>query len=226
MSAIRVNIYSPSTSILDNVISATDDGFVGALALSLTNYTSTSRPSVASGSMAEVAGNLFEFSTENAISTTGVTSTAACDYYVNLVPSSSECSAQFSTVVPTWRTDYQGYYENSTSVNRVVGEMYFNGADYIDKKLYYARGVMKLSYCNGISYSSVADSFSPSTIVVSMDGYVREVVSIQYGGIYQLQYYLSSYTVQSTTVTVILTSPGVASTATSHGSVFVTGINY
>jgi len=225
MSGARINNYTPSTTTLDSVIGAVDYEFAGILAISLTNYTSTTRPGICAGSIAEVAGNIFEFSTENTISTTGVTSTVACDYYVKLVPSSSECSAQFSTVVPTWRTDYQGYYENSTSVNRVVGEMYFTGADYTDKQIYFARGVMKLSYCNGVYYSSIS-SIIPSTLVVSMSGYVRDIVSIQLGGWYQDHFYLSSYTIQSTTVTIILDSTGLASTGVLPGSVFVVGVNY
>lgn len=228
MSATKTNNYSPSTATLDNVIGVVDYGLLGTLALSLTNHTSTNRPSVAAGSLAEVAGNIFKFSTENSISTTGVTSTAACYYYINLVPSSSECSAQFSTVVPTWRTDYQGYYENSTSVNRVVGETYFNGSDYVNKKIYFARGVMKLSYCNGLYYSSLAYMSSISTVTVSMDGNIKNIVNIDLGGMWQRYALISTYTIYSTSVSVVVSyqSYAAASTAEYNGSVFITGVDY
>jgi hypothetical protein len=195
----------------------------GALAISLTNYGSYSRPDIAQWSIAEVAGNLFRFSTENVISTTGVTSTSACDYYIKLVPSSSECSAQFSTVVPTWRTDYQGYYENSTSANRVIGEVYFSGADYINKTIYYARGIMKQKYCNGLATSTVALMYNPSTITVPMDGPIANVTSIKLMGVYVYSFYITSYTIQSTQVVLVLATNAATSTETYYGSIFVSG---
>ena len=225
MSASKTNIYSPSTGVLDNVISVVDYSMVGVCALSLTNYTSSTLPLIARDSIVEVAGNVFEFSTGNSISTTGVTSTVACDYYIKLVPSSSECSAQFSTVVPVWRTDYQGYYENSTSVNRVVGEMYFNGVDYIDKKLYYSRGIMKKNYVFGVSTFTMSGGTS-TTITVPMDGYVRELTGVTISNIDDYVFYgpvLSSYVVNSTSITLTLSK---TSTNTFSASVFCSGVNY
>lgn len=225
MSGARVNNYSPSTDVLNGPMESVDDSMIGALALSLTNYTSTLRPTISALSFVEISGSLFKFSTENIISTTGVASTAACDYYINLVPSSSECSAQFSTVVPTWRTDYQGYYENSTSVNRVVGEMYFNGVDYIDKKLYYSRGIMKKNYVFGVSTFTMSGGTS-TTITVPMDGYVRELTGVTISNIDDYVFYgpvLSSYVVNSTSITLTLSK---TSTNTFSASVFCSGVNY
>jgi len=114
---------------------------IGYVALSLTNYNSTSRPAISAGSLIEVAGTLFRFSTEEAISTAGITSTAENVYYIRLVPSSSECSAQFSTTAGVWREDLQGYYQSTTSNDRVLGATYFTGSDYISKHIYSFGGV-------------------------------------------------------------------------------------
>ena len=223
MTASLLNNYSPSTAVLDNVMSAVDDETLGIISLSVTNYNSTMRPALCSGSIVEVSGNLFEFSTENTISTSGITSTAACDYYIKLVPSSSECSAQFSTVVPAWRTDYQGYYENSTSVNRVVGEMYFDGVDYIDKRLYYGRGVMKLQYVYGFLSTTLSGSTTISTYTIPMSGYIRSVTNVAMYGSFLLTGTMTGYTVNSTSVSVIYTPRG---TSTYFGSILVSGVNY
>lgn len=230
MTASRINNYSPSTSVLDSVITSVDYGLVGAMALSLTNYTSTIRPSVASGSIVDIAGNLFEFSTENSISTTGIISTAACDYYIKLVPSSSECSVQFSTVVPTWRTDYQGYYENSTSINRFIGEMYFTGSDYVDKRLYYGANIMKTDIVFGLLVSTnSATSTAGITYTVPMDNYIKQVTSIRVLGAlnnFPGSVYLSSYQVASTSVSVVLTGAFTIANSSEFSNILVNGVNY
>jgi len=223
MSAGRVNTYSPSTGVLDNVIGVIDEEVIGALSISITNYNSTTRPALCADSIVEVAGNVFQFSTENTISTAGVTSTAACDYYINLVPSSSECSAQFSTVVPTWRTDYQGYYENSTSVNRVIGVVSFTGVDYVNKKIFFGRDIMKSNYCYGILSTTAT---SPSTLYIPMNDYIKNIVSIdvqvQSGPPYR---YISSYTIGSTYVRIVWDDT-TASTVAVAVTVIATGVNY
>ena len=145
MAGARVNNYSPSTTDLTSVMGTLDGTRTGYLALSLTNYNSTSRPAIAAGSLVEVAGTLFRFSTEEIISTASVTSTAANMHYIRLVPSSSECSAQFSTTVSVWRDDLQGYYYSTSSNDRVVGYAYFTGADYIHKNIYVVRNGPKHS---------------------------------------------------------------------------------
>lgn len=229
MTASRNNNYSPSTDVLDNVITSVDYGMIGALSLSLTNYLSTTRPSITAGSIVEVAGDLFEFSTENSISTTGVISTSACDYYIKLVPSSSECSAQFSTVVPTWRTDYQGYYENSTSVNRVIGEVYFTGTDYVDKRLYYGDNIMKTDVVFGLLVSTnSATSTAGITYTVPMENYIKQVTSIKIIGALNIPLapYLSSYQVASTSVAIVLTSSISVANSSEFSSILVTGVNY
>ncbi len=71
MARIKSKHYSPSTTDLTSLMSAVDAGRVGSMALSLTEYNSTGRPAIAGGSLVEVAGTLFRFSTEEPISTAG-----------------------------------------------------------------------------------------------------------------------------------------------------------
>jgi len=134
MAGYRVNNYSPSTADLTSLMATVDGDRVGYSAISLTEYLSTSRPAIAGGSLIEIAGALFRFSTTEAISTAGVTSTAAQYYYIRFSPSSSECSVGFSTTEPTWRTDLQGLYHSTISADRCLDrKIYFDGTDYIYK---------------------------------------------------------------------------------------------
>jgi hypothetical protein len=135
MAGARVNNYSPSTADLTSLMTTVDGDRTGYVALSLTEYASTSRPEISGGSIIEVAGALFRFSTTEAISTASVTSTAAQFYYIEIAPTSSQCSAQFSTTVSVWREDLQGYYQSTISNNRHIGKTYFTGADYTVKNM-------------------------------------------------------------------------------------------
>jgi len=142
MAGARVNNYSPSTADLTSVMGTLDGTRTGYIALSLTNYNSTSRPAISAGSQVEVAGALFRFSTEEAISTASVTSTATNTYYIRLVPSSSECTVQFSTAAPVWREDLQGWYQSTASANRYAHfTMQFSAGDYINKSEFSERSV-------------------------------------------------------------------------------------
>lgn len=226
MSGSRINTYSPSTGVLDNVIGVVDYSLAGGIAITLTNYTSTILPRIQAGSIVEVAGDIFEFSTENTISTTGIASTASCDYYIKLVPSSSECSAEFSTIVPTWRTDHQGYYENSTSDHRYIGKTFFDGSGYIQKYLFYGKDIMKPIFCYGILSTTTT---IPSTLTVPMSGYIKTILDIKYnigttstasGAIT----YLSSYTINSTSVVVKILSTS-ASTVDHAIYVYIHGVD-
>lgn len=226
MSGSRSNTYSPSTDVLDNVIGVIDYSLAGVMSITLTNYHSSTLPLIQAGSVVEVAGDIFEFSTENAISTTGIGSTASCDYYIKLVPLSSECSAQFSTVIPTWRTDYQGYYENSTSNHRYIGKTAFDGVSYTQKSLLYGKDIMQPIFCYG-TLSTTATI--PSTLTVPMSGYIKTVLGVKYnitsastasGAIT----YLSSYTINSTSVVVKILSTS-ASTATHAVHIYIYGVD-
>lgn len=127
----RVNNYSPSTADLTSLMGTVDATRTGYIALSLTEYDSTARPAIAGGSLVEMAGALFRFSTEEAISTAGILSTVAQYYYVKFSPSSSQCTANFSTTAPVWRSDLQGLYHSTISNNRCLPvKVYFDGLDY------------------------------------------------------------------------------------------------
>ena len=237
MAGYRVNNYDTSTANITSLMETIDATRTGYIALSLTEYDSTVVPAIAGGSLVEVAGSLFRFSTTEAISTTGVTSTAAQMYYIRLVPTSSQCSAQFSTTASAWREDLQGYYHSTTSNNRVVGATYFTGADYIGKTLYLSNGILRQEPCYG-STTVLLDTAAgaTSTITIPMSAPISHIVNIAYS--YNTKntsttatgsLSITAYTINSTSVTLYIKQSYTTASVWPAGlsaSVFVSGVSY
>lgn len=173
MAGSIVNTYGSTNTSLTNMQIVMDGTRRGHDSISLTNMSTTSVPAIAAGGQIEIAGSLYQFSTEEAISTTGVTSTADATWYVRLTASSSEVSAAFSTVAPTWREDYSGWYFSTASADR-----YLKYDMYVSSGTYGAKG---LKYCNQIreSVSAVAvltgntSTTAAGTYIPYPDGFVR-----------------------------------------------------
>jgi hypothetical protein len=118
MAGSLLNTYGSTNTSLTNMQTVLDATRAGFSALSLTNYSTTAVPAIAAGGRIEVAGSMYQFSTEEPISTSNVTSTLDCTWFIEMVPSSSQCTARFSTVTPSWRNDYNGWYESTSSPYR------------------------------------------------------------------------------------------------------------
>lgn len=199
MAGSRVNNYSPSTTDLTSVMATIDAERLGYIGASLTNYSTTSVPAIASGSMVEVAGALYSFSTDEPISTTGVASTAAAIWHVRLVPSSSQCTAQFSTTPPTWRTDYQGWYYSTASVDKYLQYItYFDGTNYNYKcagnrdthldpqfvSLYASTTVLWVATTTHQLMSSFDGVYNPFSVYSTATG----IFTARQSGIYEMNY--------------------------------------
>jgi len=126
----------------------------GKLGLSLTNYDNDSLPAIAVGSWAEVAGSIYKWTSEEAISGSPVDSAIN---YIKLVPGGSGDSAYvtatWTDVAPWWRA-YQGYYQDTS---RYVAGCYYDGTNYLLKWIYWNRD------CGPIS-----KLYSPSMIPASL----------------------------------------------------------
>lgn len=107
----------------------------GKFGLSLTNYNTTSLPAIASGSWCEVAGSIYKWTIEEAIS--GSLSSSAVNY-IKLVPSGSGdtaiVTATWTTSAPTWSDAYQGWYDGTS---RYIGGCYYDATG----PTYYAKWV-------------------------------------------------------------------------------------
>jgi hypothetical protein len=137
-------------------------GFIG---LSLTNYDNNLEPQIAAGSCVEIAGAIFQFTSNGTI--TGTPSSDNINYIMLEVSGSGDSQiveAKWTTDPPTWNTSKQGWYD-ATNIKRYVGGCYYNGTYYYGKKVY------------GNSRASIVKNLTPPMITnadteanVSSDG--------------------------------------------------------
>jgi hypothetical protein len=111
----------------------------GFIALSLTNFSTSAASSIASGSVIEVAGAFFNFSSNETINASSWTAIATgSTVYVLVTPSGTAGSqiltASYTSTAPAWSLSNQAWYASALSNSRVVAGMYKNGtASYTEK---------------------------------------------------------------------------------------------
>jgi hypothetical protein len=101
----------------------------GFMALSLTNFTTSSASAIAQGSIVEVVGAYFNFSTDETINASSWTAiSTGSTAYIALTPSGTAGSmivtAAWQSTVPVWDTSKQGWYVSAASNIRVVASAY------------------------------------------------------------------------------------------------------
>jgi hypothetical protein len=123
---------------------------LGYNGITLTNFTdAASSPAIASGSKVEVAGALFFFSSDEAISNWASVgdNTAA---YVKLTVSGTAVTAAYTDSAPVWSDSKQGYYASAASTTRYIGGLYrASAAVYQDKWVYQNRWKLGEDVTNG-----------------------------------------------------------------------------
>ena len=120
-------------TLIQNYQNRSEKESKGYQAISLSHLTDVVEPKVQAGSVIEVAGALYEFQAEEALTGwAGIANSSVVYTYV--VPAGVSCSATFSTTAPTWDTAKQGWYNGE---NRCFGGLYKDGGgNYSDKWLY------------------------------------------------------------------------------------------
>ncbi len=140
MAGTEVNLYGVGDVDLTAMMDTLDRQRITFHALSLTNYDNTSLPAIAAGSHEEVAGTLFKFAGEEAITGwAGIGNDTAA--YIKLVPAGTDpdtVTAEFTDISPTWSDAKQGYYGTGGNANHkyVAGLYKVDAATYSKKRLY------------------------------------------------------------------------------------------
>jgi len=106
MSGNKINNYSSIDSNITEMQLTEDASFVGMHQVSLTNYKTTTAPTIAAGSKVEVNGALYGFSSAETI--TGSPSDGVV--YIFVIPNGATCTAQYTNTAPTWSDAKQGWY--------------------------------------------------------------------------------------------------------------------
>ncbi len=138
----EINLYAVGDVDLTALMNTVDLQRVTFQGLSLTNYDNTSLPAIAAGSLVEVAGALFKFASEEAI--TGWGSVAVGAAYIKLVPAGTDpdtVTAEFTDIVPSWVDAKQGWYGIGGAANhRYVATLTkIDAATYAAKDVYNGR---------------------------------------------------------------------------------------
>ncbi len=114
----------------------TDRGFSR---VSLTNFAGTVASAIGTGSVFELAGSIYNNTTETAISLATGTASAAVAVYILAIPAAggTTCTFQLDSTAPTWIDAKQGFYASAASTTRAIGGMYIGtAATYYTKFLY------------------------------------------------------------------------------------------
>jgi hypothetical protein len=123
-------IGDSSSTKWSNFLTTIEKQRKGYIGLSLTNYSNSSLPAIASGSYVEISGALYGFSSDEAISGTA---TSSSTNYIYIQP--SDITAHWTVTAPTWSTAKNGWYD-AGETNRYVGGCYYDGTNYTGKWVY------------------------------------------------------------------------------------------
>lgn len=110
------NIINTYTQLDTDILAlqlTSDANFVGKHNISLTNYDTTGVPAIAAGSIVECNGALFEFTADEAVTGTPSNGTV----YIQIIPSTTTCTAAFTNTAPTWSDAKQGFYGTGGAAN-------------------------------------------------------------------------------------------------------------
>lgn len=110
-------------------ITRQERGERGFLQLSLTNFATTTASTIATGSVMECAGSIYQF-TDTAITLATGTASANVSVYFIVIPSAggTTCTIQMNSVAPVWVDAKQGFYASAASISRVIGGCYIGTA--------------------------------------------------------------------------------------------------
>ena len=145
MAGTQINDYGVGDTNLTSLMNTADTQRIGYHSVSLTNYATTTVPAVAEGSVVEIAGALFEFQADEAISGSPANGTV----YIKLTPSGTSVTAAFSTVAPSWDDEKQGWYEAASNNRYLNFGMIKSGASYTKYHLPAQATVLVKAYPNG-----------------------------------------------------------------------------
>ncbi len=134
-------VSTPATGAADWTGWITQQGLTdrGFMRVSLTEFATTAASLVGTGSVFELAGSIYNNTTEASIAlATGTASANVAVYYV-AIPSAggTTCTFTMDSVAPTWVDAKQGYYASAASTSRYLGGSSIGtAATYYNKFIY------------------------------------------------------------------------------------------
>ena len=168
MGVNKVGSFAPGDEDINNIMIWINYNALGRDRVSLTNWTNSSQPSIAAGSIIEAGGSLYEVTTDTAI--TGSPSDG--DVYIKITPSGDTASFSFVNSAPSWDSEKFGYYDTSTDNKILLIKMFKTGSSWIRKTIFDPEG--RIYYMNSIetqtdTSSVTIDSTASKTFTFSQD---------------------------------------------------------
>jgi hypothetical protein len=140
---------------------------VGLFALTITNLTNDDEPAIASGSVVEISGTLYSFTSNEAI--TGWSGMSNGSVWIKLVPDGTNpCTAEFTDTAPTWSDGKQGWYDG-TGTDRYVAGLQKTGASGYEEKFLMNnihRGVIPFSRVETLDSAASGNWIVPAGVYV------------------------------------------------------------
>jgi hypothetical protein len=157
MAVSQIATPSPGASDWSDFTTQVEKQRKGFIAVSLTNFATTSVPQVAAGSVLEIGGSIYQVTSAETIN--GSVTSSSTNY---ILFDSSTPEFQWTTTAPTWSDDKQGYYD-AGEAKRYVGGCYYDGSDYTDKFVY-GNNHKRRQSGEKIEYLSTTADFGESTV--------------------------------------------------------------
>lgn len=109
MAGAIIEVPANGAADWSDFVAATVRAWRGWMQVSLTNMDDTTEPAIAAGSALEVGGSIYQFASEEAITSWAGLSTSS-DVWIKVVPSGTSITAVFTATPPTWSDAKQGWY--------------------------------------------------------------------------------------------------------------------
>jgi len=109
-------------------VTAVERVWRGYMQVSFDNMESSAASILQAGSAVEMGGSLYQFGTDEEMTTGWSAITTATTAYMKFVPASTEVTWEYTAVAPVWDDDKQGWYGTSGSAtHRYIGTVYKTG---------------------------------------------------------------------------------------------------
>jgi hypothetical protein len=141
---------------------------LGHNAVELTNWSASAAGVIAAGSNVEVAGALFNFSSDDTNDTSSFSAiTTGATAYLQLVATgtvgSQIVTSSWTSTVPSYRADFHGWYASAASADRVVAGCVKTGTtSYEYKFIMEDRGTLNTSVPIGFTYVQYPNQIPPA----------------------------------------------------------------
>jgi len=137
-----------ASSVVSVIATAIEKQRKGYFGLSMSGMLTTSAPTIIAGSVIEIGGTLYLYSTDTGISTASWNAIATgSNTYVELTASGTALAATYTDNVPVWREDYNGWYHSAGSQVRVIAGVYkaataeYYNKYYLDNQIHFYSGL-------------------------------------------------------------------------------------